>query len=115
MRDSVALIMNAHETLKDVISGIDVSPDALKSVSGKIFLFKPSDSGSFFVEVGEGGIGVHEGDNSNPNVTISGTDTVLADVISGRTDAVAAFLGGKIKVSGDVMLAQKIVSLLKKK
>lgn len=106
--------MNAYETMKEVLSGIEVPGDKLKTVTGKVFLFKPSDSGEFFVEVGESGLSVHEGDNASANVTISGTDAILSAILSGTEDAVAAFLGGKIKVSGDVMLAQKIVSLIKR-
>ncbi len=106
--------MNSYETMKEVVSGTEIPPDKLKSVSGKIFLFKPSDAEEFYVEVGENGLQVQEGTNSSANVTISGTDSMLSSVLSGKEDAVGAFLGGKIKVSGDVMLAQKIVSMIKR-
>lgn len=105
--------MNSYETMKEVLSGIEIPQDRVKSITGKIFLFKPSDSAEFFVEVGDSGLDVKEGTNSSPSVTISGTDVVLSAVLSGKEDAIGAFLSGKIKVSGDVMLAQKIVSMLK--
>lgn len=107
--------MNSFETMKEVLSGVDAPAGTLKSIAGKIFLFKPSDSKEFHVEVTEGGLNLKEGEAPSANVTISGTDIILSEILSGKQDAVSAFLGGKIKVSGDVMLAQKIVSLLKKK
>lgn len=107
--------MNSFETMKEVLNGLEVPKDTLKAMTGKIFLFRPSDSGEFFVEITGEKLDLQEGSSPSPNVSISGTDSVIADILSGKQDAVSAFLGGKIKVSGDVMLAQRIVSLFKKK
>ncbi len=107
--------MNSFETMKEVLAGVTVPEDALKSMTGKIFLFKPSDSQEFYVEVTQEGLNLKEGGSETSSVSISGSDSTIADILSGKQDAVSAFLGGKIKVSGDVMLAQRIVSLIKRK
>jgi putative sterol carrier protein len=36
----------------------------------------------------------------------------FADMVEGRLDGIAAFMGGKLKVKGDMMLAMQLQSLL---
>nr|XP_045609477.1 peroxisomal multifunctional enzyme type 2-like isoform X1 [Procambarus clarkii] len=59
---------------------------------------------------------VYEGTPKNgerPNVTLTLEDDDMAALMTGKLNAQKAFLSGKLKVSGNVMLTQKLQTLLK--
>jgi len=105
--------MGAFEMLKEKIGGLSVDAEKMASFTEKKFLFKPTGEEAFYLEGTSTGFELKKGE-TDASVTISGGSDVLSDVITGKQDAVGAFLSGKIKVSGDVMLAQKMVSVLTK-
>lgn len=51
--------------------------------------------------------------SSAPDVTINVDDDVLADLAAGKLNAMQAFIQGKLKASGKIMLAQKLGELFK--
>jgi len=55
-----------------------------------------------------------EGKAPVANTTFSATDKVMDDILNGKLDGVQAYFSGQLKVSGDILLAQKLVSLVKK-
>ena len=54
---------------------------------------------------------VHEGRHDNPNVTIIMADEDLVSLMTGELDGMSAFMSGKLKLDGDMMLAQRLGSL----
>lgn len=59
---------------------------------------------------------VYEGqpeDNVKPDTTLSVTDSDLVDIALGKLNPQMAFMKGKLKISGNIMLTQKLVPLLK--
>lgn len=48
-----------------------------------------------------------------PDTTLTVTDEDFVDVALGKTNPQVAFVKGKLKISGNVMLTQKLVPLLK--
>ncbi len=59
----------------------------------------------------EGGTLVaHDGQAEAPDVTIRVSDENLIALMKGDLNPMSAFMTGKLKVQGDVMLAQKLVS-----
>lgn len=54
---------------------------------------------------------VHEGEASDPDVTIAMKDSDLMDLMTGKLSGTAAFINGKLKVAGDIMQAQKLPSI----
>jgi putative sterol carrier protein len=87
----------------------------LKQFAGKSFQFKPNGNLEYYVNFKEDGSAeLFKGSSQKPDTVISADDQVLSDVITGKTDAVRAFFMGKLKVSGDVFLSQRLVSVVKK-
>ncbi|MEJ2666143.1 MAG: SCP2 sterol-binding domain-containing protein [Deinococcales bacterium] len=51
-----------------------------------------------------------DGNAEAPDVTIRISDENLIDLMKGQLNPMSAFMTGKLKVQGNVMLAQKLVS-----
>lgn len=64
------------------------------------------------VENGE--MTVHEGNTENPTLVISMADDDLISLFKGELNPMMAFMSGKIKLKGDMMLAQKLVGFVDK-
>lgn len=106
--------MGSFDVLNGIISKENIPKEAVGSLEGKQILFKPSGQKDYVLQVSGGEVSVKEGSSTSPAVTISGQDETLTDIFTGKLNAISAFMSGKIKVSGDVMLAQSLVSILKK-
>ena len=57
----------------------------------------------FYVEFRNGELTVNDGRHPRPAATLSMTRDVLAQLLEGRLDAMAAFLRGKMKITGNVL------------
>ncbi len=62
------------------------------------------------VEKGE--MTVHEGEAAEPTLTITMADDDLVRLFKGELNPMMAFMQGKIKLKGDMMLAQKLVGFV---
>lgn len=58
---------------------------------------------------------VYEGapKDCKPNTTLTVSDEDFVDMATGKLNPQAAFMKGKLKVNGNIMLAQKLGPLLK--
>lgn len=63
------------------------------------------------VVVRDGSAAVHDGTAENYTVALSMADDDLVALMSGGLDGMTAFMTGKLKIDGDLMFAQRIVSL----
>ena len=59
-----------------------------------------------------GAMDVSDGHAENPDVTIKISEDDLVKLVRGELNGMAAFMGGKLKVQGDMVLAQQLVSLV---
>ncbi len=110
--------MTSHDAMKALIDKFNVKPDLkndAKVWSGSKFQFKPSDTAAFCIQFSEDGtLSMTDGEITDTKNVFTGADQVLEDIINGKLDGVKAFLFGKLKVSGDLSSAQKLVALLKR-
>ncbi len=106
--------MATKDIFNEMQKRVDASPGKLGGIKA-VFQFDitGADPGNFSVAIGDGSAKVSEGISDSPNVTITMASNDFADMVEGRLDSMAAFMGGKLKVKGDMMLAMQLQSLLK--
>jgi len=67
--------------------------------------------GTWNVEVKDGACKVHQGSHNAPSVTLSMSSETLLAMANKEMNGMQAFMSGKLKVAGDILLAQKMAEL----
>ena len=67
--------------------------------------------GSWNVIVTDGACQIREGTHETPTVTLTMTCETWLSIVNKELNAMQAFMEGQLKVSGDIMLAQRIPEL----
>ncbi|KAF1005034.1 MAG: hypothetical protein GAK32_02708 [Pseudomonas fluorescens] len=98
-------VANVVETMKakfnpTAAAGLDV-----------VFGFRIDESKHFSLIVKDGTCDLQEGENPDANVTLVTDSETMAGIVSGETDGMQAFMGGKLRVEGDMMLSMKLSEL----
>ena len=106
--------MTTKEIFNEMQKRMDQNPSKLVGLKG-VFQFDIGgpDSGIYSVAIADGKAAVSEGPSSSADITITMASNDFGDLIEGRLDPMAAFMGGKLKVNGDMMLAMQLQTLLK--
>ena len=68
--------------------------------------------GTYHVTIDDGTMTVAEGASEKPSTTLKMTGADYVDMVNGKLSGTMAFMKGKLKVSGNVMLAQKMQAFL---
>ncbi|WP_372742669.1 SCP2 sterol-binding domain-containing protein [Neptunomonas sp.] len=76
-----------------------------------VFQYQIDDGEPYHVTVSEGSCVVAQGEHAEPSVTLSMDSETLQEVISGETDGMQAFMTGRIRADGDIMLATRLTAL----
>lgn len=76
-----------------------------------VFGFRIDDKQLFSVIVKDGTCKVQEGENPDAHVTLVMDLATLEGIVDGSCDAMQAFIGGKMRTEGDMMLAMKLSEL----
>lgn len=107
--------MPSFSTLEGLVRKLNSSEAARTQLSGaaKTIQFVV-DQERFFLDVSGGNAELKKGTAANPDVTLTAGDAVLDDILNGRLNGIQAFVTGKLAIAGDIMLAQKLVSVLEK-
>ena len=63
------------------------------------------------MNIQDGTLGVHEGEHDDPSVSLSMSTDTLKGIMNGDINGMTAFMTGKLKATGNVMLATKLTSL----
>ena len=67
--------------------------------------------GSWNVVIKDGACQVNEGIHASPSVTLTMSDDTWLGIVNKQTNGMQAFMTGKLKASGNIMLAQRIEQL----
>jgi len=103
--------------LTDVKEVFEVMPKRFNSDAAQgldaVFQFDITGDGGgvWALVIRDGGCQVLEETHGNPNVSLSMTGDTWLSILNKELGAVQAFLSGRLKISGDMMLAQKIPDL----
>ncbi|MEV8535833.1 SCP2 sterol-binding domain-containing protein [Streptomyces sp. NPDC051211] len=77
-----------------------------------VFGFNVTDGDAHYSLVVKDGVcQLQEGENPDANCTFVLDSATLKDIVSGETDTMQAFMGGKMRVEGDMMLSHKLSEL----
>ena len=99
------LILNHEKAFK---------PEAAPGVEAVIqYILTGDQGGDWIITIHEGKCTVQEGKAPSPNVTITADGVDFANVLTGKMNAMQAFMQGKIKLSGDLNLAMKLMQMFK--
>jgi putative sterol carrier protein len=69
--------------------------------------------GEWFITIKEGTLKVDSGKAESPKLTIAADAQDMFDIFTGKLNAMAAFSGGKLKLSGDLGLSMKLMNFFK--
>lgn len=69
--------------------------------------------GNWGVKVDDGSINVKEGMAVSPQLTIKTSAQNTSKLLQGKLNPLSAFMTGKIKLTGDLALAMKLIDLLR--
>ena len=82
----------------------------LRGVTGT-YLFKIENVGYWFISVQDGAINIEEGQH-DADCTISCDEPDFIDILEGRRSLITAAMQGRVKIHGDLALAQKFHGLV---
>ncbi len=101
----------------DVKSIFDRIPEAFNADAAQgvdaVFQFEITGEGggTWNVIIKDGACEVQEGPHDDPSVTMAMSTETWMGIVNKELNGIQAFMSGKLKVSGDMMLAQKYQSL----
>lgn len=76
-----------------------------------VFQFNVEDGNNYYVVIKNNQCEIAEGDHGDPSVTLIMNKATLKDVLTGEEDGMQAFMAGKLRAEGDMMLATKLSTL----
>ncbi|WP_437883399.1 SCP2 sterol-binding domain-containing protein [Pseudomonas sp. LRF_L74] len=76
-----------------------------------VFQFNIEDGENHYLVVKDGTCDVQKGDSPDASVTLIMDSATLKGITTGETDGMQAFMGGKLRAEGDMMLALKLTEL----
>lgn len=89
-------------------------PDKAAGVDATIqFNLSGEGGGEWFLVIKDGELEVEAGTAENPKLTIAAEAQDMLDIFTGKLNAMAAFSGGKLKLSGDLGLSMKLMNFFK--
>lgn len=76
-----------------------------------VFQYQIDDGEPYHVTVVDDSCVIAQGEHDEPSVTLSMDTETLQEVVSGETDGMQAFMTGRIRADGDIMLATRLTAL----
>lgn len=76
-----------------------------------VFQYQIEGGEPYYVSVANDSCDVAQGEHDSPSVTLSMDADTLQEVMSGETDGMQAFMAGRIRADGDIMLATRLAAL----
>jgi len=104
----------AITSVQDVLDNIRrVDKTKIEGINAVIlFDLSGKEGGKWTATLADGEVKVEEGETASPSMTLSMDAQDLVAMSNGELNAVAAFMQGRIKVSGDMSLAMRLQSIL---
>ncbi|OTG56391.1 hypothetical protein B9T36_16305 [Acinetobacter sp. ANC 4204] len=65
-------------------------------------------SAPYVIQINDGTCDIQQGENADADVVLTTSDEVFIELITGKISGAMAFMSGKLKIDGDIMLAKEI-------
>jgi len=102
------------EIFAQINSRLESHPSKTAGVTAAYaFDLSGDNGGSHHIVIRDGKGEAGSGAPANPGVTISMKDADFVDLATGRLDGTAAFMSGKLRITGDIGLAMKLQGILR--
>ena len=62
----------------------------------------------FTIQINDSTCDIQKGENTEADVVLTTSDDVFVEIITGQLAGAMAFMSGKLKIDGDIMLAKEI-------
>ena len=101
-------------SVKEIFSGMPgvFNRDAAAGLDAVFqYNIEGADGGDWYVVIKDQTCTISTGVHANPSVTLRLADKDWIAMCNGELDGMSAFMSGKLKVTGNIMLAQRIASL----
>ncbi|HHP7237149.1 SCP2 sterol-binding domain-containing protein [Longibacter sp.] len=84
------------------------NPQAAKGMDGVVQLdISGEKGGTYFLEISDQSLSIHEGTHEDPSVTISTTDEHWLDIHRGDANPMSLMMRGELSISGSMSMATK--------
>jgi len=97
--------------VKEVFSNMPqvFNPDAAQGLDVVIqYEITGEGGGNWHITIKDGACEIQEGSYESPNVTLTMSAETWLAIVNKETNGIQAFMSGQLKVSGDIMLSQRI-------
>ena len=109
--------LKAHAIFKELTTRLSSMPHLVKKVKATYLWNVTKDgktAGQWFIDLKTGNGSITAGaPTAKPDCTITIADDDFAKIVAGKANAQQLFMTGKLKVSGNILLSQKLGDLLK--
>lgn len=104
--------INVHQIMNEIPNYF--LPEKAQGISGVVqCVFSGEQASEWVLTITDQTCVVEEGKIDHPDLTIKADAEVGVNVLTGKTDAMRAYMLGKIKVLGDLSLGMKLTDLFK--
>ena len=90
------------------------NPDAAQGMH-EIFQFHFSDTEDHYGVIDDGALDIQQGEHDDPSVSLSMSSDTLKGIMTGDINGMTAFMTGKLKATGNIMLATRLTELFPEK
>ena len=77
------------------------------------FKFTGPEPGDWYATIKDGACTVSQGVFATPKMTLTADSSDYVKIFTGELDGMQAFMGGKLKLAGDLNLAMKLMTMFK--
>jgi putative sterol carrier protein len=104
-------------TVREIILGQEAAflPEKAVGVNAVIqYKLSGEEGGNWITTIKDGKCTVAEGIAEKPNLSISANAKDFRDVLTGKLDGMMAFMQGKLRVTGDLNLGQRLLGMFRR-
>lgn len=104
---------DVREVFATMKNKVDANPAKVATLSARYqFDLTGEGGGTFHATFDKGSYDIGEGAIENPGCTVTMSAADFLSLVAGKLNPTAAFMGGKLKLKGDMGLAMKLQTIL---